>query len=101
MNFPYEYSGGGYFRRTGVSKGVTAPILHGMQAIERAVASTRISYEGGLPKYRDYFLTEQVINGKEIWKAFPDYMPSEVFCETDSLVECLRRVDEGYDFHGQ
>jgi hypothetical protein len=32
--FPFEYQGGGYFRRKGVLKGVAAEILHGHQAIE-------------------------------------------------------------------
>ena len=32
--FPYEYSGGGYFREKGVPKGKTAEILHGMEAIK-------------------------------------------------------------------
>lgn len=32
--FPFEYKGGGYFRRKGIPKGVTAEILHGQQAIE-------------------------------------------------------------------
>ena len=32
--FPFDYQGGGYFRRRGVPKGVTAEILHGQQAIE-------------------------------------------------------------------
>ena len=32
--FPFEYQGGGYFRRKGIPKGVTAEILHGQQAIE-------------------------------------------------------------------
>ena len=32
--FPFSYSGGGYFRRNGVKVGVSAPILHGSQAIE-------------------------------------------------------------------
>ena len=31
--FPFEYSGGGYFRRKGVPKGDVADILHGMQAV--------------------------------------------------------------------
>jgi len=32
--FPFEYRGGGYFRKKGVPERVTAPILHGMQAVE-------------------------------------------------------------------
>jgi hypothetical protein len=32
--FPYEYSGGGYFRKKHCDKGESAPILHGMQALE-------------------------------------------------------------------
>lgn len=32
--FPFEYIGGGYFRRKGVPRGVSADILHGMQAVE-------------------------------------------------------------------
>jgi len=32
--FPFEYQGGGYFRMKGVKKGESAPILHGMEAIE-------------------------------------------------------------------
>ena len=31
--FKYEYVGGGYFRKRGVPKKTTAPILHGEQAI--------------------------------------------------------------------
>ena len=31
--FPFEYVGGGYFRRKGVPKGTPAEILHGEQAI--------------------------------------------------------------------
>lgn len=32
--FPFEYVGGGYFRKKGIPKGTKAPILHGQQAIE-------------------------------------------------------------------
>jgi hypothetical protein len=32
--FPYEYAGGGYFRKKGVPVGQKAEILHGQQAIE-------------------------------------------------------------------
>lgn len=32
--FPFEYVGGGYYRRKGIPKGQVAEILHGMQAIE-------------------------------------------------------------------
>lgn len=32
--FPFEYSGGGYFRLKGVPVGKNAEILHGMEAIE-------------------------------------------------------------------
>lgn len=32
--FPFEYQGGGYFRRKGVPKGKSADILHGELAIE-------------------------------------------------------------------
>lgn len=32
--FPFEYQGGGYFRRKGVPKGEVADTLHGQQAIE-------------------------------------------------------------------
>ena len=32
--FPYEYQGGGYFRKKGISKYVAAPILHGDEAIK-------------------------------------------------------------------
>lgn len=32
--FPFEYMGGGYFRKRGVPKGVNAEILHGKEAIE-------------------------------------------------------------------
>lgn len=32
--FPFEYSGGGYFRRKGVPVNQTAEILHGHQAVE-------------------------------------------------------------------
>ena len=37
--FPFEYSGGGYFRRKGVPKGDVADILHGMQAVEYLYAA--------------------------------------------------------------
>ncbi len=33
-HFPYEYVGGGYFRRKGVPKGTQAETLHGQQAID-------------------------------------------------------------------
>jgi len=33
--FPFEYKGGGYFRKKGVAKGVTAEILHGDEAVKR------------------------------------------------------------------
>lgn len=33
-DFPFEYIGGGYFRKIGVPKGKVAETLHGMQAIE-------------------------------------------------------------------
>lgn len=32
--FPFEYMGGGFFRRKGIAKGVTAEVLHGMEAVE-------------------------------------------------------------------
>jgi hypothetical protein len=32
--FPFEYQGGGYFRRKGVPQGTTAEILHGEQAVK-------------------------------------------------------------------
>jgi len=32
--FPFEYKGGGYFRKKGVKKGESAETLHGDQAIE-------------------------------------------------------------------
>lgn len=32
--FPFEYSGGGYFRKKGVKEGVSAEILHGMEAVK-------------------------------------------------------------------
>lgn len=32
--FPFEYAGGGYFRRRGAPTGQPAEILHGMQAIQ-------------------------------------------------------------------
>jgi hypothetical protein len=32
--FPFEYVGGGYFRKKGVKKGTTAQTLHGKEAIE-------------------------------------------------------------------
>ena len=32
--FPFEYLGGGYFRRKGVAKYVKAEVLHGMEAVE-------------------------------------------------------------------
>ena len=35
--FPFEYVGGGYFRKKGVPKGKSAEILHGMDAIEFVV----------------------------------------------------------------
>ena len=31
--FPFEYQGGGYFRRRGVPKGESADIIHGEQAV--------------------------------------------------------------------
>ena len=31
--FPFEYQGGGYFRRKGISKGQKAEILHGEEAV--------------------------------------------------------------------
>ncbi len=33
--FPFEYVGGGYFRRKGVPKNVSAEIIHGQEAIKR------------------------------------------------------------------
>jgi hypothetical protein len=32
--FPFEYQGGGYFRKKGVPLKVSAPILHGHQVVE-------------------------------------------------------------------
>lgn len=32
--FPFNYAGGGYFRKKGVKVGDKAPILHGMDAIK-------------------------------------------------------------------
>lgn len=32
--FDYEYKGGGYFRKKGVPVGVTAPVLHGFEAVK-------------------------------------------------------------------
>ena len=32
--FPFEYSGGGYFREKGIAKGVSAEMFHGQEAIE-------------------------------------------------------------------
>ncbi len=33
VEFPFEYAGGGYFRRKGVKQGQPAECLHGMEAI--------------------------------------------------------------------
>ncbi len=33
--FPFEYVGGGYFRRKGVPKNVRAEIIHGDEAVRR------------------------------------------------------------------
>lgn len=35
--FPYDYAGGGYFRERGIPVGVSAGILHGMEAIKYVV----------------------------------------------------------------
>jgi hypothetical protein len=32
--FPFDYQGGGYFRRKGVPKGISADILHAEQAVQ-------------------------------------------------------------------
>ena len=32
--FPFEYQGGGYFRRKGVPVGISAEMLHGKEAVE-------------------------------------------------------------------
>ena len=40
-DFPYEYVGGGYFREKGVQKGVSADIIHGMEAIKFALEWAR------------------------------------------------------------
>ena len=32
--FPFDYVGGGYFRRRGVPKGINAEMLHGKEAVE-------------------------------------------------------------------
>jgi len=32
--FPFDYLGGGYFRRKGIEKGKSTEILHGSEAIE-------------------------------------------------------------------
>lgn len=35
--FPFEYVGGGYFRRKGVPKGQTAEMLHGEQVVDALI----------------------------------------------------------------
>ena len=32
--FPFEYQGGGYFRKRGVPTGISADMLHGEQAVQ-------------------------------------------------------------------
>ena len=39
--FPFEYKGGGYFRRKGVPEGVSAEMLHGMEAVEYLYAQMK------------------------------------------------------------
>jgi hypothetical protein len=39
--FPFEYIGGGYWRKRGVPRGEKAEILHGDEAIERACTPLR------------------------------------------------------------
>ena len=53
--FPFEYSGGGYFRKKGVKKGVRAEILHGEQAINYILnkLKKRIEQNGSLNKLQD------------------------------------------------
>jgi hypothetical protein len=35
--FPYEYKGGGYFRRKGVKKGEVAEIIHGDEIVKKVI----------------------------------------------------------------
>ena len=35
--FPFDYQGGGYFRRKGVPVGSPAPILHGNEAVRYVI----------------------------------------------------------------
>jgi hypothetical protein len=53
--FPYEYVGGGYFRRKGVPKGEPAETLHGAQAVEYAYSEIeRLEAENAaLRRFRD------------------------------------------------
>jgi hypothetical protein len=37
-DFPFEYVGGGYFRRKNVRKGESAEMLHGQEAIDYVLA---------------------------------------------------------------
>jgi len=41
--FPFEYMGGGYFRRKGVPKGQPAEMLHGMEVVEYLYAQLEAS----------------------------------------------------------
>jgi len=42
--FPFEYSGGGYFRQKGIPVGETAAILHGNEAAEFVFLATVAAY---------------------------------------------------------
>jgi len=51
--FPFEYSGGGYFRLKGVPKGEPAKILHGEEAIKflaREVANALAASQAGVTR---------------------------------------------------
>lgn len=36
--FPFEYMGGGYYRKRGVPKGISAEMLHGDEVVKRLYA---------------------------------------------------------------
>lgn len=54
--FPFEYVGGGYFRRKGVPKGEVADMLHGQQVVEavQAFSAERIAKLKKEVEYLDY-----------------------------------------------
>lgn len=79
IDFPYSYTGGGYYRLKGIPKGELAPMLHGMDAIKEAMRlqeeATRAEMSAPGPEHDlncgahpfNFFCSCHVENGPSEW----------------------------------